>query len=169
MQNLVQNKSENSLNMVPYLYAVDDEYIIIGSANINQRSMDGGRDSEIAMGAYQPNHLLSTNQMRPIGHVFRFRISLWLEHLRITTNTFQCPESEECIRMVNAKADELWGLYAAQEYPRDHDLPGHLLSYPISISSSGEVTNLAGTEFFPDTNAKVLGEKSNYLPPILTT
>jgi phospholipase D1/2 len=36
---------------------VDDEYIIIGSANINQQSMDGARDSEIAMGAYQPFHL----------------------------------------------------------------------------------------------------------------
>ena len=29
---------------------VDDTYIIIGSANINQRSMAGTRDTEIAMG-----------------------------------------------------------------------------------------------------------------------
>ena len=29
---------------------VDDKYIIIGSANINQRSMAGTRDTEIAMG-----------------------------------------------------------------------------------------------------------------------
>ncbi|KAF3972988.1 hypothetical protein ACB098_01G181200 [Castanea mollissima] len=36
---------------------VDDENIIIGSANINQRSMDGAQDTEIAMGAYQPFHL----------------------------------------------------------------------------------------------------------------
>ena len=35
---------------------MDDEYIIVGSANINQRSMDGGRDTEIAVGAYQPSH-----------------------------------------------------------------------------------------------------------------
>ncbi|CAL9101953.1 unnamed protein product, partial [Musa textilis] len=33
---------------------VDVEYIIIGSANINQRSMDGNRDSELATGACQP-------------------------------------------------------------------------------------------------------------------
>ncbi|WMV25529.1 hypothetical protein MTR67_018914 [Solanum verrucosum] len=34
-------------------YARDnDEYIIIGYVNINQRSMDGARDSEIAMGSY---------------------------------------------------------------------------------------------------------------------
>ncbi|KAL0686005.1 hypothetical protein Bca4012_052853 [Brassica carinata] len=135
--------------------SLDDEYIIIGSANINQRSMDGGRDSEIAMGAYQPNHLITTNQMKPTGQVFSFRISLWLEHLRVITNPFMFPESEECIRMVNAKADVLWGLYSAQVYPRDHDLPGHLLSYPISIGTNGEVTNLAGAELFPDTNAKV--------------
>ncbi|KAK9276408.1 hypothetical protein L1049_005941 [Liquidambar formosana] len=33
---------------------VDDEYVILGSANINQRSLEGTRDTEIAMGAYQP-------------------------------------------------------------------------------------------------------------------
>jgi phospholipase D1/2 len=32
---------------------VDDEYIIIRSANVNQRSMEGIRDTEIAMEAYQ--------------------------------------------------------------------------------------------------------------------
>jgi phospholipase D1/2 len=36
---------------------VDDEYVLMGSANINQRSMEGTRDTEIAMGAYQPNHV----------------------------------------------------------------------------------------------------------------
>ncbi|EXB93484.1 Phospholipase D delta [Morus notabilis] len=38
---------------------VDDEYIIMGSANINQRSLDGSRDTEIAMGAYQRKHTCS--------------------------------------------------------------------------------------------------------------
>ena len=33
---------------------VDDEYIILGSANINQRSMAGARDTEIAFGGFQP-------------------------------------------------------------------------------------------------------------------
>ena len=35
----------------------DDDYIIVGSANINDRSMTGTRDTEIAMGAYQPHKL----------------------------------------------------------------------------------------------------------------
>lgn len=32
----------------------DDTYIIVGSANINQRSMAGTRDTEIAVGCHQP-------------------------------------------------------------------------------------------------------------------
>ena len=35
----------------------DDEYIIVGSANINQRSMSGKRDTEIAVGACQVQYL----------------------------------------------------------------------------------------------------------------
>ena len=42
---------------------VDDEYILIGSANINQRSLSGERDSEIAMGGYQPGKTKSLLQI----------------------------------------------------------------------------------------------------------
>lgn len=48
---------------------VDDEYVIIGSANINQRSMEGTRDSEIAMGAYQPHHTWAKQRASPVGQV----------------------------------------------------------------------------------------------------
>ncbi len=40
------------------LMVVDDEYVIVGSANINQRSLDGDRDSELAVGACQPGHVV---------------------------------------------------------------------------------------------------------------
>lgn len=48
---------------------VDDEYVIIGSANINQRSMDGSRDTEIAMGAYQPHYSWARSSSPPRGQV----------------------------------------------------------------------------------------------------
>ena len=48
---------------------VDDEYVLMGSANINQRSMEGTRDTEIAMGAYQPNHTWATKHSKPHGQV----------------------------------------------------------------------------------------------------
>ena len=56
------------------LFAVDDEYIIIGSANINQRSMDGARDTEIAMGTYQPYHLATREPAR--GQIHGLRMAL---------------------------------------------------------------------------------------------
>ncbi|RZC18727.1 Phospholipase D beta 1 [Glycine soja] len=46
---------------------VDDEYVILGSANINQRSIEGTRDTEIAMGAYQPHHTWARRQYYPRG------------------------------------------------------------------------------------------------------
>ncbi|KAJ4841616.1 hypothetical protein Tsubulata_004907 [Turnera subulata] len=50
---------------------VDDEYVIVGSANINQRSMAGSKDTEIAMGAYQPHHTWATKRRRPRGQLFK--------------------------------------------------------------------------------------------------
>lgn len=144
---------------------VDDEYIIVGSANINQRSMDGARDSEIAMGAYQPYHLSTREPAR--GQVHGFRMALWYEHLGMLDELFLEPESEECVRKVNQVADKYWDLYSSEAL--EHDLPGHLLRYPIGVDNDGNVAHLPGFEFFPDTKAKVLGTKSDYLPPILTT
>ncbi len=50
----------------------DDEYVLVGSANINQRSLGGNRDSEIAVGAFQPDHTVEA-EGDPRGgvHVYR--------------------------------------------------------------------------------------------------
>ncbi|KAL8232352.1 hypothetical protein R6Q57_002130 [Mikania cordata] len=162
-------KAQEARRFMIYVHAkmmiVDDEYIIIGSANINQRSMDGARDSEIAMGAYQPYHL-STRSAPARGQVHGFRMALWYEHLGMLDDTFQLPESTECVKKVNHIADKYWDLFASENL--EQDLPGHLLRYPIGVAGDGNVTELPGTEFFPDTKARVLGAKSDYLPPILT-
>lgn len=144
---------------------VDDEYIIVGSANINQRSMAGSRDSEIAMGAYQPYHLSREQAAR--GEVHGFRMALWYEHTGMLDNWFSLPESLECIQKVNGIAEANWDLYTRDELQRD--LPGHLLTYPVGVASDGTITELPGTHNFPDTKAPVLGTKSAYYPPILTT
>lgn len=49
---------------------VDDEYVLMGSANINQRSLSGSRDTEIAMGAYQPNYTWARKDRHPNGQVW---------------------------------------------------------------------------------------------------
>ncbi|KAI5054976.1 hypothetical protein GOP47_0030121 [Adiantum capillus-veneris] len=144
---------------------VDDEYIILGSANINQRSMAGGRDSEIAMGAYQPAHTIANEGPSPKADVHAFRMSLWYEHLGRLDNVFLWPWIVDCVRKVNSIGDELWAHYVANE---PADLEGHLLSYPIFISDDGSVLQLPGHRDFPDTKAAILGAKGS-LPPILTT
>ena len=53
---------------------VDDEYVIVGSANINQRSMAGTKDTEIAMGAYQPHHAWNKKNKQPHGQVRIFLV-----------------------------------------------------------------------------------------------
>lgn len=146
---------------------VDDEYIIIGSANINQRSMDGARDSEIAMGGYQPYHIATREKPFPRGQIHGFRMSLWYEHLGMLDDSFLRPNSVECARKVNQVAQKYWDIYSSESLERD--LPGHLLTYPIGVTASGEVTEVPGFEHFPDTKAKVLGGKVDFLPPILTT
>ncbi|XVF35592.1 hypothetical protein REPUB_Repub18cG0159400 [Reevesia pubescens] len=163
-------RAQQARRFMIYVHAkmmiVDDEYIIIGSANINQRSMEGGRDSEIAMGAFQPYHL-ATDRERAKGQIYSFRMALWQEHLGVLDKNFQYPEYLECVQAVNSIADELWDMYSSDKVGKD--LSGHLLRYPIEISNTGGVTTMPNMVFFPDTKARVLGTKSDYLPPILTT
>nr|XP_043635663.1 phospholipase D alpha 1-like [Erigeron canadensis] len=162
-------KAQQARRFMIYVHSkmmiVDDEYIIVGSANINQRSMDGARDSEIAMGAYQPYHLSTREPAR--GEIHGFRMALWYEHLGMLDDSFQLPESTECVKKVNQIADKYWDLYAGENL--EQDLPGHLLRYPIGVANEGNVTELPGTEFFPDTKGRILGGKVVYYPPILTS
>lgn len=164
------SRAQEARRFMIYVHAkmmiVDDEYIIVGSANINERSMNGARDSEIAMGAYQPYHICSRNEPAR-GQVHGFRMSLWYEHLGMLDNAFLEPESLECVRKVNQTATKYWDLYTSEAL--EYDLPGHLLKYPISITEEGEVVELPGWDCFPDTKARVIGTKSETLPPILTT
>ncbi|KAK1365347.1 Phospholipase D [Heracleum sosnowskyi] len=126
-------KAQQARRFMIYVHAkmmiVDDEYVIIGSANINQRSLDGARDSEIAMGGYQPHHLPSRQPTR--GQVHGLGMSL-------------CENLEK-------------------------DLSGHLLRYPVEITRDGDVKEFRGMEYFPDTQARILGAKCDMMPLILTT
>ncbi|XP_068651775.1 phospholipase D delta-like [Aristolochia californica] len=144
---------------------VDDEYVLMGSANINQRSLDGSRDTEIAMGAYQPNYTWSQRKSHPHGQVYGYRMSLWAEHLRSLEDSFSEPQSLLCVRRVNQLAEYNWKAYVSDEM---REMRGHLLKYPIKVDRSGRVGPLPGYESFPDVGGKVLGAHSN-LPDALTT
>ncbi|KAH6825402.1 phospholipase D alpha 1 [Perilla frutescens var. hirtella] len=163
------SRAQQSRRGMIYVHAkmmiVDDEYIIIGSANINQRSMDGARDSEIAMGGYQPHHLSCKQPAR--GQVHGFRMALWYEHMGLLDDLFCRPETFECIQMVNRLAERNWELYSRETF--EGDLPAHLLTYPLRVWPDGRVSELTGCENFPDTTAPVIGTVAQFYPSILTT
>ncbi|KAL3641645.1 hypothetical protein CASFOL_012460 [Castilleja foliolosa] len=144
---------------------VDDEYVMLGSANINQRSMAGSRDTEIAMGAYQPRYTWSKKKDHPMGQVYGYRMSLWAEHIGRIENCYKEPESLECVNYVNSVAQDNWKRYTADEYST---LQGHILKYPVEVDVDGKVKSLPNYENFPDVGGKVLGCSTN-LPDALTT
>ncbi|XP_010542434.1 PREDICTED: phospholipase D alpha 4 isoform X2 [Tarenaya hassleriana] len=146
------------------LMIVDDAYLLIGSANINQRSMDGSRDTEIVIGCYQPERQIDVNDIRA------YRISLWYEHTGglITPDELSSwePESPECVRGLRVMGERMWGVYSGDEVV---DMGGaHLVTYPISVTKDGEVEDISDG-VFPDTKTPVKGKRSRMLPPILTT
>eukprot|EP01018_Ginkgo_biloba_P018572 Gb_16823 [translate_table: standard] len=163
-------KAQESRRFMIYVHSkmmiVDDEYIIIGSANINQRSMDGARDTEIAVGAYQPFH--TAKDRSPRGQIHGFRMSLWYEHMGVLSNEFLHPNSTQCIRRVNEIGEQIWDKFIAEENPITRDLLGHLMTYPIDVKEDGSISEIEGEKWFPDTKAAVLGSRSP-LPPVLTT
>ncbi|CAK9155336.1 unnamed protein product [Ilex paraguariensis] len=144
---------------------VDDEHVLMGSANINQRSMDGSRDTEIAMGAYQPNYTWAGKNIHPHGQVYGYRMSLWAEHLGTLQNSFHEPQTLGCVRKVNQIATQNWKAFVAEDHK---EMMGHLMQYPIQVSRSGKVSPLPGHESFPDVGGKIMGAPTN-LPDVLTT
>ncbi|XP_031265508.1 phospholipase D delta-like [Pistacia vera] len=144
---------------------VDDEYVILGSANINQRSMAGSRDTEIAIGAYQPHHTWGKKKEHPRGQIYGYRMSLWAEHLGMVDCRFREPESLDCVKFVNKIAEDNWKSFTEEAFTL---LQGHLLKYPVEVNSDGKESPLPGFETFPDVGGKVLGARTN-LPDALTT
>ena len=144
---------------------MDDLYILIGSANVNQRSMDGQRDTEIAVGCYQSKK--EENEMSH-GDIHAYRMSLWYEHTGLVEEVFQEPQSLECVERIRSIGEKMWGIYSTEEVV---DMEGvHLVTYPVTVTKDGSVEEVAdGDGNFPDTKTLVRGRRSRVLPPIFTT
>ncbi|XP_049350881.1 phospholipase D beta 1-like [Solanum verrucosum] len=156
--NTPQAFSRKSRRFMIYVHSkgmiVDDEYVILGSANINQRSLEGTRDTEIAMGAYQPHHTWARKQSTPYGQIHGYRMSLWAEHLGVVEDCFRQPESLECVRRVRSMGEYNWKQFASDEVT---EMRGHLLKYPVEVDRKGKVKNLTGCANFPDVGGNIIG------------
>lgn len=154
----------------------DDTSAIIGSANINGRSMDGSRDTEIATMSWQPKHRATGSTgysgdtaeggSLPQGDVAAFRCSVWSEHLAGYFPEMQNPSSLECVRKIRSIAQVNWDHFASDTV---EDMPcGHLALYPYEFDPETGVTETT-TKNFPDfPNALVRGKAMSTLPNELT-
>ncbi|RCV46856.1 hypothetical protein SETIT_9G564600v2 [Setaria italica] len=157
-----QDQARKNRRFMIYVHSkgmiVDDEYVIIGSANINQRSMEGTRDTEIAMGAYQPQHTWANTLSAPRGQIFGYRMSLWAEHIGAIEESFTRPESLECMRQVRHIGQQNWEQFVSSHVTK---MRGHLLKYPVSVDPKGKVKPLPGCATFPDLGGNICGSFLN--------
>merc|ERR1712194_252314 len=145
---------------------VDDNVALIGTANINQRSMDGCRDSEIMMTSWQPEHL-ATKEAMPKGDIHAFRLHIWASITGQMDEIFRNPNSLQCVNTVNEIANKNWQAYMAAETT---NMDSHLLPFPLEFER-GKLRPRQGlvNGCFPDTNASVLGKKSTIFPELMLT
>jgi len=166
----VAGKAREHMRFMIYVHSkmaiFDDEYIILGSANINERSMGGNRDSEMAIGAYQPEQTREKKGDEIDGDLRSFRLALWAEHTGIHSPEHLKPSSLSCMKQMTKDAEKNLQQYISP-IPKHSD--SHLLSYPVLITTNGELKERKECPNFPDTNAPVLGSPSNVLPNTLTT
>ena len=145
---------------------VDDEVALIGTANINQRSLDGCRDSEIMMTSWQPDHV-ATEDSVPNGDIHAFRLHIWAAITNQMNDAFRNPSSPECVKEFNKIAMQNWKTYIGEETV---DIGSILLPSPFEFDGDKlkARTGLKGG-CFTDTKAAVLGKQSLIFPEIIMT
>ncbi|KAL0684010.1 hypothetical protein Bca4012_050858 [Brassica carinata] len=84
---------------------VDDEYVLMGSANTNQRSVAGieryrnsnGQDTTWpGLPSYHHHHITISSKVK----VYGYKMSLWAEHLGKTGDEFVDPADLECVNEI---------------------------------------------------------------------
>lgn len=157
----------------------DDTVAIIGSANINSRSLDGSRDTEIAVMAWQPEHVATGSigysdigrreDYMPKGDVAAFRASIFTEHLGEYLPEFEHPSSLECITRIRQLASRNWNHFSADDTGPVTDMPhGHLALYPYEFDQNTGAISATRTNIPDFSGALIKGNANPGIPNILT-
>ena len=116
------------------LMIVDDKTVILGSANINDRSMLGTRDSEYAVMINENpklNSKMDGKDYKAANFAYTFRVNLFAEHLGVDpkNNILADPLSDEFLKLVQNTAHnntmiyrKIWGCYPDDQYLTFKDL-----------------------------------------------
>ena len=115
---------------------VDDKYVIMGSANINDRSMCGDRDSEFAVIYKENPELDSFMDGKPYKAALfakSLRMNIWKEHFGIEDKDMKLiddPLSDELFTLMKTRAEnntkiyyDLFKCYPDDSFKKFTDIP----------------------------------------------
>eukprot|EP01080_Neovahlkampfia_damariscottae_P003949 gene3949-7159_t len=126
---------------------VDDEYIVFGSGNLNERSLAGDRDTEMNLAAYQNK---STNSVK------EFRKSLWKEHLG-SDKEWEKPWSKDTFNEVNKRV-----AVNTDNFNNEERLTfGHLMQLKYSVNRDGSVKDEGDLIY---SKSKIIGSSDGLVP-----
>ena len=137
---------------------VDDRYMIIGSANLNDRSLAGDGDTEIAtliMSEFKFPESDGTSKM-----IRDFRMKLWAEHLgsSVDKTTYTFPGQKQTVAVMQDEGDKNLHCFL------NGQKRNHLLRMPVflgakslwekvgymTINQQGNEIRFGAMEFIPD-------------------
>jgi phospholipase D1/2 len=135
------------------LMIVDDEYMLIGSANMNARSMAGNRDVETNIGVWSTDNKF----------VKKMRIDTWkLVFGKKYNRVLNRPESDECLCYIRNISKNTWKSFSDQEVT---ELDCFIMKYPIHVKKNGDVVY---TTTVPDLGVSFEGANACYIPNMIT-
>jgi phospholipase D1/2 len=86
---------------------VDDKTVIVGSANINDRSMLGLRDSEMCLliedSVLEPG-IFNGSHYQVSRYAHSLRVALWVEHLGVLDSLVEDPVSDDTYQLWNERS-----------------------------------------------------------------
>jgi phosphatidylserine/phosphatidylglycerophosphate/cardiolipin synthase-like enzyme len=139
----------------------DDRFAIIGSANLNERSLNGGRDSEIAVAIWPSNDLEAATVTKDCT---RFRMNLFREHLGPAFDEAILADlsSPAAIKHIRDAASENYRAFREGRF--DASKHGHLCLWPQALIDNVPFTAAdrskapEGDEFLPDMPSGLTGK-----------
>ena len=107
------------------LMIVDDEKVVMGSANINDRSMLGARDAEVAIvieDTKQISSIMAQKEVKVNAFAYNFRSKLCMEHFDLNEELCRDPMNEEFQKIITENTKQNTEIYRTvfRVYPDDN-------------------------------------------------
>jgi phospholipase D1/2 len=138
------------------LMIVDDRYLIVGSANLNERSLAGNRDTEDCVAIWPSG---PATEEAAVKEIQRLRDRLWTEHLSgDKPGNWAKPWEPSCVDAVHQAGAKNWKGFRTGKREGD----GHLVMLPFELGEEGVFTK--ATVSFPKIAGAEVADGYDNLP-----